>query len=170
MSIIITTVLIFDKLAHVRCEPEPRSLTFTLRSYILNGVPYMGTRNMPRPKPSAPQWQPGQSGNPKGRPLGSRNKLNEKFILALHDDFEKHGPAVIAEVREKRPEMYLKVIASVLPRELHFKSANAFDGISDEELDHTLESIRRILAARAPISHPAGEPATGGGDKPDRVH
>jgi len=37
---------------------------------------------MPRPKPSAPQWQPGQSGNPKGRPIGSRNKLNEKFILA----------------------------------------------------------------------------------------
>ena len=36
---------------------------------------------MPRPKPSAPQWQPGQSGNPKGRPIGSRNKLNEKFIL-----------------------------------------------------------------------------------------
>jgi hypothetical protein len=61
---------------------------------------------MARPKPSAPQWQPGQSGNPKGRPIGSRNKLNEKFILALHDDFAKHGPAVIAEVREKRPETY----------------------------------------------------------------
>jgi hypothetical protein len=65
----------------------------------------------------APQWQPGQSGNPKGQPIGSRNKLNEKFILALHDDFAKHGPAVIAEVRETRPEVYLKVIASILPRE-----------------------------------------------------
>jgi hypothetical protein len=65
----------------------------------------------------APQWQPGQSGNPKGQPIGSRNKLNEKFILALHDDFAKHSPAVIAEVREIRPEVYLKVIASILPRE-----------------------------------------------------
>src|SRR5258707_2327793 len=125
---------------------------------------------MARPKPSAPQWQPGQSGNPKGRPIGSRNKLNEKFILALHDDFAKHGPAVIAEVREKRPETYLKVIASILPRELHFKSASAFDGISDEELDHTLESIRRVLAARAPISPPAGEPATSGGNEPNKLH
>jgi Family of unknown function (DUF5681) len=71
---------------------------------------------MPRPKPPAPQWRPGQSGNPKGRPIGSRNKLNEKFILALHDDFEKYGPAVIEKVRETRPEIYLKVIASILPR------------------------------------------------------
>jgi hypothetical protein len=120
---------------------------------------------MARPKPSAPQWQPGQSGNPKGRPIGSRNKLNEKFILALHDDFAKHGPAVIAEVREKRPETYLKVIASILPRELHFKSASAFDGISDEELNDTLESIRRVLAARAPIGDAKGGPAPGGSSK-----
>jgi hypothetical protein len=64
-------------------------------------------------------------------------------------------------VRGKCREIYLKVIASILPRELHFKNANAFDGISDEELNDTLESIRRILAARAPISPSAGEPATG---------
>ena len=66
-------------------------------------------------------WVPGESGNPKGRPLGSRNRLSEKFILALHDDFEEHGSAVIAQVRQERPEIYLKVIASLVPRELHFK-------------------------------------------------
>ena len=111
---------------------------------------------MPRPQPSASQWQPGQSGNPKGRPIGSRNKLNEKFILALHDDFAKYGPTVIAEVREKRPEVYLKVIASILPRELHFKSANAFDGMSDEELSTLLVDVRRSLTARAGEGSPAG--------------
>ena len=115
---------------------------------------------MARPKPSAPQWQPGHSGNPKGRPLGSRNKLNEKFILALHDDFAKHGPAVIEKVREARPEIYLKVIASILPRELHFKSANAFDGMSDEELSTLLVDVRRSLTARA------GEGSQAGSDKP----
>jgi hypothetical protein len=120
---------------------------------------------MPRPKPSAPQWQPGESGNPKGRPIGSRNKLNEKFILALHDDFAKHGPAVIEKVRETRPEIYLKVIASILPRELHFRTANAFDGISDEELNQSLESIRRVLASRAPIGDAKGGPAPGGSSK-----
>jgi hypothetical protein len=132
-----------------------------LCSDIRNGVHHI----MPRPKPSAPQWQPGQSGNPKGRPIGSRNKLNEKFILALHDDFAKHGPAVIEKVRETRSEIYLKVIASILPRELHFKSASAFDGISDEELNESLESIRRVLASRAPIGDAKGGPAPGGGSK-----
>jgi hypothetical protein len=72
---------------------------------------------VPRPKPSSPVWQPGQSGNPNGRPLGSRNKLNEKFILALHDDFVEHGPKVIARVREEKPDVYLKVIASIATRE-----------------------------------------------------
>ena len=47
-------------------------------------------------------WVPGESGNPRGRPLGSRNKLSEKFILALHDDFEEHGSAVIQQVRQER--------------------------------------------------------------------
>ena len=111
---------------------------------------------MARPKPSAQQWRPGQSGNPMGRPIGSRNKLNEKFILALHDDFAKHGPAVIEKVRETRPEIYLKVIASILPRELHFKSANAFDGMSDEELSTLLVDVRRSLTARAGEGSPAG--------------
>ena len=30
-------------------------------------------------------WQPGQSGNPAGKPKGARNKLGEAFIEALHD-------------------------------------------------------------------------------------
>jgi hypothetical protein len=120
---------------------------------------------MPRPKPSARQWQPGQSGNPKGRPLGSRNKLNEKFILALHDDFTKHGPAVIEKVRETRPEIYLKVIASILPRELHFKSANAFDGMTDEELSTLLVDVRRSLTARAGEGSPAGSDTSRVGSK-----
>ena len=86
---------------------------------------------------------PGESGNPKGRPLGSRNKLSEKFILALHDDFEEYGSAVIQQVRQERPEIYLKVIASLVPRELHFKSANAFEGMSDDELTSLLVDVGR---------------------------
>jgi hypothetical protein len=61
-------------------------------------------------------FQPGQSGNPLGRPVGARQKLGTAFVEALESDFLQHGVAAIQAVREKRPHDYLKVIASLLPR------------------------------------------------------
>src|SRR5262245_59709045 len=125
---------------------------------------------MSRQKSLGPAWQPGQSGNPAGRPLGSRNKLNEKFILALHDDFVQHGAKVIEQVRKEKPDIYLKVIASILPRELHVKDGSLFDGMSNEQLDEILGSVRAVLAARSPSGLGDGKAAAGGQHKPDSVH
>ena len=120
---------------------------------------------MPRPLPSAPAWQPGQSGNPAGRPVGIRNKLNEKFILALHDDFVQHGAKVIEQVRTDKPDIYLKVIASILPRELHVKDHSTFDGMTNEQLDEILGSVRAIITARAPAGLGDGKAPPSGQDK-----
>ncbi len=88
-------------------------------------------------------FQPGQIPNPKGRPKGSRNKLGEAFIAALHDDFEQHGVSVIVQVREEKPDQYLKVIASILPKELNVNT-NALGEMSDDELSATLAAIRHL--------------------------
>jgi hypothetical protein len=79
-------------------------------------------------------FQPGQSGNPKGRAQGSRNKLGEAFLDALLDDWQQHGAGVIAKVREEKPDQYLKVVASILPRELNV-AVSPFEGMSDDELE-----------------------------------
>jgi hypothetical protein len=59
-------------------------------------------------------FKPGNS----GRPKGARNKLGEDFLKALQEDFAKHGVEAIATVREEKPDQYLKVIASILPKEI----------------------------------------------------
>lgn len=53
-----------------------------------------------------------------GRPKGARAKLGEEFLKTMLTDYEKHGASVVADVREKSPETYLKVVASILPREI----------------------------------------------------
>jgi len=96
--------------------------------------------------------------------------LTEKFILALHDDFNEHGPAVIAKVRKDQPGVYLKVVASLLPREWHVKAEPLFDGMSDDQLRELIESVRRTIAARTPTGGTDGEQAPSGGDGSDKLH
>lgn len=95
----------------------------------------------PEKREKAPPFEPGNPGGP-GRPKGSRNKLGEAFIQALHDDFEKHGIATIAKVRAEKPDAYVKVIASLLPKE--FKIETTSD-LTDEQLDARIRQLANIL-------------------------
>lgn len=89
-------------------------------------------------------FKPGQSGNPNGRVKGSRNKLGEAFVTALANDFEVNGVKVIETVRTERPHEYLKVVASLLPKQIEIKES-AFDGIGDEELAALVAAARSAL-------------------------
>jgi len=60
----------------------------------------------------------GVSGNPAGRKPGSRNKLAEAFVTDLRDCWEKHGVAALERVATEQPEVLLKVIASLMPKDL----------------------------------------------------
>jgi hypothetical protein len=62
------------------------------------------------------RFLPGNSGG--GRPKGARSKLSEEFLAAMLADFQVNGVATIAAVRNEKPEAYLRVIASLLPKEI----------------------------------------------------
>ena len=65
------------------------------------------------------QWRSGQSGNPKGRPPGSRDQLTKAFIDKLAEDFEANGEAAIERCRNDDPAAYLRLIASLAPKKVN---------------------------------------------------
>jgi hypothetical protein len=82
------------------------------------------TTAMSNAEPTAPQqrvigtpFKPGQSGNPNGRPKGSRNRLAESFISDLRDIWEAHGIKALEKCAVEQPEVLIKVVASLLPKQ-----------------------------------------------------
>jgi hypothetical protein len=106
-----------------------------------------------------------KAGNP-GRPKGSRNKLGEAFIEALQEDFEKHGVAAIETVRCEKPDQYLKVIASILPKDINV-NVNQIGEMTDDEL---IERIRNLDATIQPFLSAHGEGGTGERDRAKTAH
>jgi hypothetical protein len=82
---------------------------------------------------------PGHPGGP-GRPKGSRHALSESFIAALQADFRVHGEEAIRKTREEKPAEYVKVLASLLPKEVEIK--RPLEDLTDDELVNAIELIR----------------------------
>jgi hypothetical protein len=81
-------------------------------------------------------WKPGQSGNPKGRPKG---------------DFDEYGVEAIKAVRETKPEVYVKIVADLLPKEanINVDHGEAFTKIWHMISDGRGEEIARAMDAAA---------------------
>ena len=92
------------------------------------------------------RFKPGQSGNPAGRPKGSRNKFTEAFFKLLAADYESHGKEAIEKVRQKHPVQYLRLIVSVLPKRREKPAALPAERLTNEELDHLVSDTKQLFA------------------------
>jgi hypothetical protein len=99
-------------------------------------------------KPSVEKpWLWSKETAPKGgRPKGARNKLGEAFVADLYDSWQEHGKAAIVAVLATKPSDYLKVVASLLPKQVEIKET-AFDGISESDLAALIVAARSALGA-----------------------
>jgi hypothetical protein len=98
------------------------------------------------------QFQPG---NP-GRPKGSRNKLAENFLADVLVEWEAHGAVAVSDMREKNPGDFVKMVASLLPKDVNLNLSDNLSELSDDEV---LGQLRDLAASLAPFLGNAGEGA-----------
>src|SRR5436190_11849604 len=70
------------------------------------------------PKQRGVPFKPGQSGNPLGRPKGARSKLGERFLTDLAETWAEHGKSALLTAAKSEPLGLIKVVSSILPREV----------------------------------------------------
>ncbi|MFA5952764.1 MAG: hypothetical protein WC807_21090 [Hyphomicrobium sp.] len=86
------------------------------------------------------------TGGSVGRKKGARNRLHADFVVALSEHFHEMGKAAIDIVYKESPRDYLKIIASVLPKEFVLEDGR-LESMGDDELEQYLAEIRRIKSA-----------------------
>lgn len=104
-----------------------------------------------------------------GRPKGSRNmgvfrgKINAKYLRNLKRHFDQHGEKAIERVFEEKPDVYLKLMAELMPKQTEATVEDVTDNkrqLSELELANALASI----LARG---HAAGIGEPGNGERAD---
>ncbi|CAN7676786.1 hypothetical protein [Mesorhizobium sp. LjNodule214] len=78
------------------------------------------------------------------RPKRPKKTLGDDFVAAVRADFKTHGAGVIAAVRADKPDQYLKIVLSVLPKDLHV-NINELDALNDDEIRSRIRGLEAVL-------------------------
>lgn len=94
----------------------------------------------------ATRFQKGQTANPGGKPVGSRNALQGDFMRALAEDFAANGKKAISDTRKSSPAQYLKIVASLMPKELEIK--RPLEDLTDDDLIAGIAALQGLVNAQ----------------------
>lgn len=126
------------------------------------------SENTPKKQNLAHLWKPGQSGNPAGKPKGSKHKLGEAFVADLHAHWLANGVAALDKCFEDDAVQYCKIVASVIPKEIALTKGDEA-ALTKDELRAALSRLDSILGPAE--GEPAGAIAGGGSPRTtDPVH
>lgn len=72
------------------------------------------------------KFQPGMSGNPNGRPKGSKNKVSEDFVQAYAKIFAEKGEGVLRDLAENDKATFAKIGAGFVPKDFNMDTSHPF--------------------------------------------
>ena len=82
-----------------------------------------------------------------GRPKGARAKLGEQFCQDVYAKWQEVGERCIDEMIADKPGDFVKLVASMLPKDINVNVSDGSD-MTDEELH---ERIRNLASQLAPF-------------------
>ena len=94
------------------------------------------------------QFAKGSSGNVGGNAQRTRHMFSKAFVEALLEDFREWGAEAIVRVRTETPAAYLRICATLVPKELKLEHTHAaVKALSDEELEAAIAVLEPMVAA-----------------------
>jgi hypothetical protein len=94
-------------------------------------------------------WKPGESGNPNGRPVGSRNAFSAAFLEDLRDVWIAHGKQAMTHTAKTSQEAFFATCARLIPRDIAVTLTSRLpanlDATDWQMLIETLDAIKQCL-------------------------
>lgn len=87
-----------------------------------------------------------------GRPLAAQRHLAASLMAVLTVDFKRHGAGTVTKLRVENPTNYLRLVASLLPKDLD--DENLLEKVSDEELFDVIVQLRALAANAGEVRGP----------------
>ena len=100
--------------------------------------------------------RPDLSERPRESPKTSGTRLGEAFIAELCRSWETHGRTAIGEVATKKPDIYLKLVASFVAKDAE-PTSDDFEDLKDGELAALIMAARAALKAHDRSGAPGDE-------------
>jgi hypothetical protein len=106
-----------------------------------NGIFKPGTNHFAPGNPA--RWEKGMVVNPAGKPEGTKNKLTSFFFRDLLAAWEEMGVDAIRATAISKPAEFVKIVASLMPKEFAVRAENVAD-MTDVDLEDAVEVLRSI--------------------------
>ena len=106
--------------------------------------------------PNLKPWQPGQSGNLNGRPVGSRSAFSAGFTRDLAEVWAEKGKASMLYTAEKQPAVFFATCARLLPNDVRVTVEQSLPGNLSVEDWQTMKEV--IAAINQAVSDAASRP------------